>query len=60
MPVFIPVGKLVLLKGIKSAIVMSFPAQTINKIPLKVQMKWFFIAGFERAAKIRKIAVYLS
>ena len=25
---------------------------------LKVQMKCFFIAEFERAAKIRKIAVY--
>ena len=25
---------------------------------LKVQMKWYFIAEFERTAKIRKIAVY--
>ena len=25
---------------------------------LKVHMKWFFIAEFERAAKIRKIAIY--
>ena len=25
---------------------------------LKVQIKWFYIAEFERAAKIRKIAVY--
>ena len=32
---------------------------TVNKSDFKVQMKcFFFIAEFERAAKIRKIAVY--
>ena len=37
MPIFILVGKVVLLKGIKSVLInMSFPAQTINKIPLKI------------------------
>ena len=32
---FILVGKVVLLEGTKSALIMSFPAQAINKIPLK-------------------------
>ena len=31
---------------------------TSRQTGLKVQMKCFFIAEFERAAKIRKIAVY--
>ena len=33
---------------------------TLQKTPwsFKVQMKCFFIADFERAAKLRKIAVY--
>ena len=37
MPIVILVGKVVFLKGIKSALIMSFPfpAQTINNIPLK-------------------------
>ena len=35
MPIFILVGKVALLKGIKSVLIMSFPAQTINKIPVK-------------------------
>ena len=35
MPIFILVEKVVLLKGIKSALIMSFPAQAINKIHLK-------------------------
>ena len=35
MPIFILVGKVVLLEGIKSALIMSFPVQTINKLPLK-------------------------
>ena len=35
MPILILVGKVVLLEGIRSALIMSFPAQTINKIPLK-------------------------
>ena len=35
MPIFILAGKVVLLEGIKSALIMSFPAQTINKKPLK-------------------------
>ena len=34
---------------------MKFPASTRD---IKVQMKCFFIAEFERAAKIRKISVY--
>ena len=35
MPIFISVRKVVPLKGIKSALVMLFSTQTINKIPLK-------------------------
>ena len=31
MPIFNSEGKVVLLEGIKSALIMSFPAQTINK-----------------------------
>ena len=34
MPIFISVRKLVLLVCIKSALIMSFPVRTINKIPL--------------------------
>ena len=34
MPIFILVGKLVLLVCIKSALIMSLPARTINKTPL--------------------------
>ena len=34
MPIFISVGKVVLLVCIKSALIMSFPARTINKTPL--------------------------
>ena len=30
----------------------------INCVVIELQMKCFFIAEFERAAKIRKIAVY--
>ena len=36
MPIFIFVGKVVLLVCIKSALTMSFPARTINKTPLKL------------------------
>ena len=36
MPIFVLVRKLVLLVCIKSALIMSFPARTINKIPLLV------------------------
>ena len=35
MPFFILVAKVVLLEGTKSVLIMSFPAQTINKIPRK-------------------------
>ena len=34
MPIFILVGKVVLLVCIKSGLIMSFPARTINKTPL--------------------------
>ena len=37
---------------------VNFEAVGQTKKKLKVQMKCFFIAEFERAAKIRKIAVY--
>ena len=36
MPIFIAVEKVVLLVCIKSALIMSFPAQTINKTPLNL------------------------
>ena len=35
MPFFILAGKVVPLEGTKSALIMSFPAQTINKMPFK-------------------------
>ena len=34
MPIYILVGKVVLLVCIKSALIMSFPARTVNKRPL--------------------------
>ena len=36
MPNFILVGKEVLLVWIKSALIMSFPARTVNNTPLKI------------------------
>ena len=35
MPIFILVGKVVLLVCVKSALIMSFPERTINETPLK-------------------------
>ena len=36
MPIFISVGRVVLLVCTKSALIMPFPAQTMNKKPLQV------------------------
>ena len=41
MPIFILVRQLVLLVCINSALIMSPPAQTINKTPLKSDLKWY-------------------
>ena len=42
MPIFILVGKLVLLVCIKSVLIMSLPARTINKTPLNLLILSFF------------------
>ena len=39
-------------------VVQLFFTTKLIVFEVKVEMKWFFIAEFERVAKIRKMAVY--
>ena len=55
MPVFIFVGKVVLLICIKSALIMSLPARTINKTSLKATFHLTIsIRGQRATGKIQK------
>ena len=55
LPIFILVGKVVLLVCIRSALIMSFPARTVNKTPVKGQMQRFYkLVSYERAVEILK------
>ena len=38
MPIFILVGKVVRYVGIKSGLIMSFPARAVNETPLNAQL----------------------